>query len=97
MLRIVVKRFIIYGGIFSAINFSAWSAEYTPSWSQRQQQSAACFMTGDETCMMFIDDAVRLASRQYGKRSIQLVRSLLLQSDIYQWLGKPELTPQMPL
>ncbi|MCZ0157939.1 hypothetical protein, partial [Salmonella enterica] len=26
MLRIVVKRFIIYGGIFSAINFSAWSA-----------------------------------------------------------------------
>ncbi|EDS3837308.1 hypothetical protein LF302_000436 [Salmonella enterica] len=97
MLRIVVKRFIIYGGIFSAINFSAWSAEYTPSWSQRQQQSAACFMTGDETCMTFIDDAVRLASRQYGKRSIQLVRSLLLQSDIYQWLGKPELTPQMLL
>ncbi|EIC32643.1 periplasmic protein, partial [Salmonella enterica subsp. enterica serovar Heidelberg str. 41563] len=38
---------------------------------------------------------VRLASRQYGKRSIQLVRSLLLQSDIYQWLGKPELTPQI--
>lgn len=97
MLRIVVKRFIIYGGIFSAINFSAWSAEYTPSWSQRQQQSAACFMTGDETCMTFIDDAVRLASQQYGKRSIQLVRSLLLQSDIYQWLGKPELTPQMLL
>ncbi|HCS0684776.1 TPA: hypothetical protein OPX77_001977 [Salmonella enterica subsp. enterica serovar Typhi] len=97
MLHIVVKRFIIYGGIFSAINFSAWSAEYTPSWSQRQQQSAACFMTGDETCMTFIDDAVRLASRQYGKRSIQLVRSLLLQSDIYQWLGKPELTPQMLL
>ncbi|MEA1326515.1 hypothetical protein RPJ61_11290, partial [Salmonella enterica] len=97
MLRIVVKRFIIYGGIFSAINFSAWSAEYPPSWSQRQQQSAACFMTGDETCMTFIDDAVRLASRQYGKRSIQLVRSLLLQSDIYQWLGKPELTPQMLL
>lgn len=97
MLRIVVKRFIIYGGIFSAINFSAWSAEYTPSWSQRQQQSAACFMTGNETCMTFIDDAVRLASRQYGKRSIQLVRSLLLQSDIYQWLGKPELTPQMLL
>lgn len=54
-------------------------------------------MTGDETCMTFIDDAVRLASRQYGKRSIQLVRSLLLQSDIYQWLGKPELTPQMLL
>ncbi|MFP5835528.1 hypothetical protein ACLD3Q_16105, partial [Salmonella sp. 741265083_PST] len=27
MLRIVVKRFIIYGGIFSAINFSAWSAD----------------------------------------------------------------------
>ncbi|EDW6544906.1 hypothetical protein YI89_003203 [Salmonella enterica subsp. enterica] len=97
MLRIVVKRFIIYGGIFSAINFAAWSAEYPPSWSQRQQQSAACFMTGDETCMTFIDDAVRLASRQYGKRSIQLVRSLLLQSDIYQWLGKPELTPQMLL
>lgn len=97
MLRIVVKRFIIYGGIFSAINFSAWSAEYPPSWSQRQQQSAACFMTGDETCITFIDDAVRLASRQYGKRSIQLVRSLLLQSDIYQWLGKPELTPQMLL
>lgn len=97
MLRIVVKRFIIYGGIFSAINFSAWSAEYPPSWSQRQQQSAACFMTGDETCITFIDDAVRLASQQYGKRSIQLVRSLLLQSDIYQWLGKPELTPQMLL
>ncbi|VEA18638.1 Uncharacterised protein [Salmonella enterica subsp. enterica] len=71
MLRIVVKRFIIYGGIFSAINFSAWSAEYTPSWSQRQQQSAACFMTGDETCMTFIDDAVRLprgnmANAQYS-------------------------------
>ncbi|EAO6765096.1 hypothetical protein K6P75_003149 [Salmonella enterica] len=97
MLRIMVKRFIIYGGIFSAINFAAWSAEYTPSWSQRQQQSAACFMTGDETCITFIDDAVRLASRQYGKHSIQLVRSLLLQSDIYQWLGKPELTPQMLL
>ncbi|MEA7931690.1 hypothetical protein ONJ16_26920, partial [Salmonella enterica subsp. enterica serovar Montevideo] len=42
------------------INFSAWSAEYPPSWSQRQQQSAACFMTGDETCITFIDDAVRL-------------------------------------
>ncbi|EDN4179997.1 hypothetical protein QF11_001783 [Salmonella enterica subsp. salamae] len=97
MLRIVVKRFIIYGGIFSAINFAAWSAEYTPSWSQRQQQAAACYMTGDETCITFIDDAVRQASRQYGKRSIQLVRSLLLQSDIYQWLGKPELTPQMLL
>lgn len=54
-------------------------------------------MTGDETCITFIDDAVRLASRQYGKRSIQLVRSLLLQSDIYQWLGKPELTPHMLL
>lgn len=54
-------------------------------------------MTGDETCITFIDDAVRQASRQYGKRSIQLVRSLLLQSDIYQWLGKPELTPQMLL
>ncbi|WP_254557580.1 hypothetical protein, partial [Salmonella enterica] len=27
MLRIVVKRFIIYGWIFSAINFSACSAE----------------------------------------------------------------------
>ncbi|EDW2794992.1 hypothetical protein H3N91_003129 [Salmonella enterica] len=97
MLRIVVKRFIIYGGIFSAINFAAWSAEYTPSWSQRQQQAAACYMTGDETCITFIDDAVRQASRQYGKRSIQLVRSLLLQSDIYQWLGKPELTPHMLL
>ncbi|EKT7566021.1 hypothetical protein A8N28_000857 [Salmonella enterica] len=97
MLRIMMKRFIIYGGIFSAINFAAWSAEYTPSWSQRQQQSAACFMTGDETCITFIDDAVRLASRQYGKHSIQLVRSLLLQSDIYKWLGKPELTPQMLL
>ncbi|MGX6760233.1 hypothetical protein ACR5LL_17385, partial [Salmonella enterica] len=24
MLRIVVKRFIIYGGIFSAINFCLW-------------------------------------------------------------------------
>lgn len=54
-------------------------------------------MTGDETCITFIDDAVRQASRQYGQRSIQLVRSLLLQSDIYQWLGKPELTPQMLL
>ncbi|EDX9486000.1 hypothetical protein GQP67_003300 [Salmonella enterica] len=97
MLRITTKRFIIYGGIFSAISFAAWGAEYTPSWSQRQQQSAACFMTGDETCITFIDDAVRLASRQYGKRSIQLVRSLLLQSDIYQWLGKPELTPSMLL
>lgn len=97
MLHIVVKRFIIYGGIFSAINFAAWSAEYTPFWSQRQQQSAACFMTDDDTCITFIDDAVSLASRQYGKRSIQLVRSLLLQSDIYQWLGKPELTPQMLL
>ncbi|HCM1988847.1 TPA: hypothetical protein N3A40_000922 [Salmonella enterica subsp. salamae serovar 30:m,t:-] len=97
MLRIVAKRFIIYGGIFSAINFAAWSAEYTPSWPQRQQQAAACYMTGDETCITFIDDAVRQASRQYGKRSIQLVRSLLLQSDIYQWLGKPELTPHMLL
>ncbi|ECC9151272.1 hypothetical protein DSN25_06465 [Salmonella enterica subsp. salamae] len=97
MLRIVAKRFIIYGGIFSAINFAAWSAEYTPSWSQSQQQAAACYMTGDETCITFIDDAVRQASRQYGKRSIQLVRSLLLQSDIYQWLGKPELTPHMLL
>ncbi|MGS9140308.1 hypothetical protein ACQWE9_26430, partial [Salmonella enterica subsp. enterica serovar Infantis] len=76
--------FIIYGGIFSAINLSAWSAEYTPSWSQRQHQSAACFMTGDDTCMTFIDDSERLASQQYGKRSIQLDRSLLLQSDIYQ-------------
>lgn len=54
-------------------------------------------MTGDETCITFIDDVVRQASRQYGKRSIQLVRSLLLQSDIYQWLGKPELTPYMLL
>lgn len=94
----MMKLFIIYGGIFSAINFAAWSAEYTPSWSQRQQQSAACYMTGDETtCITLIDDAVRLASRQYGKHSIQLVRSLLLQSDIYQWLGKPALTPQMLL
>ncbi|MCD3082242.1 hypothetical protein GFK18_19740 [Salmonella enterica subsp. enterica serovar Enteritidis] len=29
-------------------------------------------MTGDETCMTFIDDAVRLASQQYGKRSSSL-------------------------
>ncbi len=54
-------------------------------------------MHGDETCMTFIYDAVRLASQPYGKRSIHLVRSLLLQSDIYKWLGKPEFTPQILL
>lgn len=84
-------------GYFPPLILLPGAAEYTPSWSQRQQQAAACYMTGDETCIMFIDDAVRQASRQYGKRSIQLVRSLLLQSDIYQWLGKPELTPHMLL
>ncbi len=34
-----------------------------------------------------------MANAQYSL----LVASLLLQSDIYQWLGKPELTPQMLL
>lgn len=72
MLHIVVKRFIIYGGIFSAINFAAWSAEYTPFWSQRQQQSAACFMTDDETCITFIDDAVSLASRNMANAQYSL-------------------------
>ncbi len=48
--------------------------------------------------LTFIDDAVRLASRQYGKRSIQLVRSLLITKRYLSMAGsKPELTPQMLL
>ncbi len=66
MLRIG-EAFIIYGGIFSAINFT--ERRISAFWSQRQQQSAACFMTGDETCMTFIDDAVGNGSRQYGENA----------------------------